>query len=129
MKKVLLVVALVVTLAAGGFAISPATVMVGDTSITLSESRAKVFFGNTVGNFLGYGQCPITGLSYYWAPFTSLEYSPSMGVIFSEYAVKALLQMNEGKAYEIAQHNFDVLQNKHWSKKGNKLTRPLVKMY
>lgn len=130
MKKVLLAVMLVATLVAGGFAISPATVMVGNASVALHESKAKVFFGNAVGNFLGYGHCPITSLSYYWVPITSLEYSPSTGAVFSKYAVNALLTMrDEEEAYQIAQTAFEKLQKEKWGgEKGKKLVHPLKVM-
>jgi hypothetical protein len=130
MKRVAWAVALGIIVAVGVFSLSPAVIMVGDASITLKESKVRVLIGNAIGDFRGNLRCQVTGLSFYWTPVTPLRYenAPDGGANFSSYAVEALLQMDEEKGYQIAQHGFGELQNKYWSKKGNRLIRPLTKL-
>ncbi len=107
----------------------PYSVMVGTHRVTLVESKEEVLFKNKTGNKLGFGRCNITGLSFYWTPFTVLMYDSSRGVIFSKYAVDKLLELEEQEAYDIAQKAFEQLQKRSWSKKSlKKLIFPLLTM-
>lgn len=126
MKKVLLLLlSSVLFFAPVIYLTKSASVLVGSEKVFLNESRGEVLLKNTIGQFRGSGRCAITGLVFSWTPMTTLLYSSSEGVIFSTYAIEALMKMDKNEAYAIAQQAFDRLQEKSWSLKGKKLLYPL----